>query len=306
MNHPLRLLPLPLLFTATLALAGDAPPAADRAAILGMAGEFEVTFHFQETVALQPGYDLKKPYTESAKELVLVAKDEPRHIELQHLLIADGEVIKHWRQVWTFEDTRVCEFQGHNTWRMRDLTAGEASGAWTQLVTQVDDSPRYESHGRWTHTAGISAWTSGHTWRPLPRRESGRSKEYHVIAGTTRHTLTPNGWVHEQDNTKTIVTSGEPAGAVAREIGINTYRRLKPEEKVDFTAARQMWEKDGAFWNQVTATWLDIQRTEPLIKVAADKPIRDLHKAVAKLKDQQPVEAGKWPVRETIAPFLTK
>ncbi len=131
---------LPLIF-ATTAIAGEPPPQ-DRAAILGMAGEFKVTFHFQETVGFQPGYELKKPYTEDAHELVLVAKDEPRHIELQHLLIADGDVIKHWRQVWTFEDTRVCEFQGHHTWRMRDLTADEARGTWTQLVTQVDDSPR--------------------------------------------------------------------------------------------------------------------------------------------------------------------
>jgi hypothetical protein len=301
--HFLPLLLIPFTFAAT-APADEAPPAADRTAILGMAGEFAVTFHFEETVAFQPGYELKKPYTESAKELVLVAKDEPRHIELQHLLMADGEVIKHWRQVWTYEDTRVCEFQGNNTWRMRDLTADEARGTWTQLVTQVDDSPRYESAGRWTHVAGVSAWTSGHTWRPLPRRESGRGKEYQVIAGINRHTLTPNGWVHEQDNTKTAVTNGEASGAIAREFGLNTYRRLRADEKVDFTEARKMWEKDSAFWNHVTATWLDVQRTEPVIKVTDNKQLREMQKAVSKLRET--ATAGQWPVRETIAGYLLK
>ena len=293
-----------LALTLTVPTFASEPSPQDRAAILGMAGEFAVTFHFQETVGFQSGYELKKPYTEDAQELVLVAKNEPRQIELQHLLLAGGEVIKHWRQVWTFEDTRVCEFRGSDTWRMRDLGADEARGTWTQLVTQVDDSPRYESYGRWTHDAGVSTWTSGHTWRPLPRRESGRSKEYQVIAGTNRHTLTPAGWVHEQDNTKTAVTDGKATAAIAREIGVNTYRCLRPDEKADFTAARQMWEKDGTFWNQVTATWLEVQRTQPVIQVAPDKQIRDLHKAVAKLKDTTPAPSGQWPVRETIATFL--
>jgi len=296
-----------ILFSLLLvvpALADEAPPAADRTAILGMAGEFAVTYHFEETVALKAGYELKKPVTESARELVLVVKDEPRHIELQHLLLADGEVIKHWRQVWTFEDTRVCEFQGNNTWRLRDLTPEEARGTWTQLVTQVDDSPRYESHGRWTHLAGVASWMSGLTWRPLPRRESGRSGEYQVLAGTNRHTLTPSGWVHEQDNTKTMVTNGEATGAIARERGLNTYRRLKPEEKPDFSAARQMWEKDGAFWNQVNATWLEMQRTEPVIKFADNSQLHEMQKAVTKLKETGP--AGKWPVKETISGFLVR
>ncbi len=85
---------------------------------------------------------------------------------------------------------------------------------------------------------------------------------------------------------------------------MNTYARVKPDDKVDFTPAREMWAKDSAFWNQVNATWLELQRTLPVIKVADGKRIRDLHKAVAKLNDQPPAEAGKWPVRETITGFL--
>ena len=44
-------------------------------AILGMAGEYDVTFDFKETVAIRPGYELAKPYHSAASELVLVIKD---------------------------------------------------------------------------------------------------------------------------------------------------------------------------------------------------------------------------------------
>ena len=289
--------------TATDAPAVAAAPEKDRSAILAMAGEFAVTFDFRETASFQPGYELKKPYTENAHELVLVVKDEPRRIELQHLLVDSGMVIKHWRQVWQYEDTRICEYSGAQTWTMRDVPAAEAAGTWTQLVTQVDDSPRYEGIGRWTHDGGISQWTSGETWRPLPRREATKRSDYHVITGTNRHTLTANGWVHEQDNTKTILTSGKPTGAVAREVGVNTYRKLSAEEKVDFAAARQMWEKDGAYWTQVMAAWDGIQTSRAKVEVATPEKLRDLHKAINGLKDK-PATDGKWPVTETLATFF--
>jgi len=80
----------------------------DRAAILGMAGKFEVEFNFTETVALAPDYELKKPYTSKAHELVKVVEDTDKSITLQHLLVVDGEfgpaVIKHWAQIWKYED----------------------------------------------------------------------------------------------------------------------------------------------------------------------------------------------------------
>ena len=148
------------------------PPVADRAAILAMAGEFSVTFRFEETIPLQPGYVLTKPYHEEARELVVVAEETPGRIALQHLLlVGDNRTIQHWRQVWTYEDTRITEFQGRNTWKSRVLTPAEVRGTWTQMVTNVDNSPRYEGLGRWEHANGVSSWTAGETWRPLPRRE---------------------------------------------------------------------------------------------------------------------------------------
>ncbi|NJR42289.1 MAG: hypothetical protein HC767_06150 [Akkermansiaceae bacterium] len=61
-----------------------------------MAGEFKVTFHFQETLSLDPAYTIKdKPYQEEAFEIVKVAEDSEKKIILQHILQMDGHVVKH-------------------------------------------------------------------------------------------------------------------------------------------------------------------------------------------------------------------
>ncbi|MEZ5303362.1 MAG: DUF6607 family protein, partial [Verrucomicrobiales bacterium] len=101
-------------------IAGEAASAKfeqDRNAILAMSGEYEITFQFWETVALQEGYELKKPYQEHALEIVEVVSDSGREIVLQHLLwVAEGErVVKHWKQIWKYEDRVLNEFAGDNT-----------------------------------------------------------------------------------------------------------------------------------------------------------------------------------------------
>lgn len=80
----------------------------DRAAILGMVGEFRVEFNFEETVSLVEGYALTKPYHEEALELVKLVEDRGKLIVLQHILLADDgldvHVVKHWGQIWKYED----------------------------------------------------------------------------------------------------------------------------------------------------------------------------------------------------------
>jgi hypothetical protein len=81
-----------------------------------MSGAFEVEFNFEETVSLDEGYKLKKPYLADAYELVEVAQDTGKSIALQHLLVVEGEdgpvVIKHWGQVWKYEDRRTLNYEG--------------------------------------------------------------------------------------------------------------------------------------------------------------------------------------------------
>ena len=62
---------------------------ADRTAeARAMAGEYDVKFGFQETIALTDGYETWAPYESGATELVLVVADEGNHIVLQHLRTA--------------------------------------------------------------------------------------------------------------------------------------------------------------------------------------------------------------------------
>ncbi len=279
--------------------AGE-PSAQDRQAILAMAGQFKVNFHFKETLSLQKDYESKtESYEETAHELVIVTEDTPRRIALQHLLVADQTVIKHWAQIWTFEDTRLCEFEGNNRWRMHDLSPGEVAGTWSQQVTQVDDSPRYESIGRWVHRGQISEWTSADTARPLPRREHTKRKDYEMLGGTNRHTITPHGWAHEQDNTKLQLRDGQRL-PLAREFGLNTYTRTT---NFDFQPALTFWSTEAPFWKQVVSAWEEVQqrRTDFSIKDKFDVPA--LRRALTTIQERQQREL-KGKINEVITGFL--
>ncbi|MEE4639686.1 MAG: DUF6607 family protein [Wenzhouxiangella sp.] len=238
------------------ATAETQPPAADRAAILAMAGEYVVTFAFDETVALADGYERKPAKRSGASEVVLVVEDERDRIVLQHLLLvggADGpEVIKHWRQDWIWEASERLEFLDDQTWQMVPVDAQLTRGAWTQCVYEVSDAPRYCGTGRWNHRYGHATWTSDRSWRPLPRREYTTREDYTALNVENRHTITPEGWTHEQDNSKVVRVNGETQQVLVREFGFNNYIAT---DEVDFTSAYEYWEQTSAFWAEVRATW---------------------------------------------------
>ncbi|MEM6911109.1 MAG: DUF6607 family protein [Verrucomicrobiota bacterium] len=243
----------PLLFLS-FSLSGLAsPPEADRKAILSMAGSFEVSFRFEETASLRSDYEITKPYRESALELVLVVEDSPERIALQHILLVGPErqhVIKHWGQIWTWQDTNLTEYRTDRTWTNVALSEETVAGTWTQRVTQVDDSPRYEGIGKWVHENGISVWQSNEVWRPLPRREHTKRDDYDVLLGVNRHLITPEGWVHEQFNTKHVVFADQPHH-LAREFGLNFYRRTE----ADTGPAARFWEEEGQAWDAMRQAW---------------------------------------------------
>lgn len=240
---------------ATPGVADERLPGApdrDLASIRALAGTYSIEFDFHETVAVQPKYKLHEPYTTTAPaELVAILADEPRFISLQHVLVMNGEVMKHWREDWLYECVDLYEFAGRGTWAHRRLTEAEARGTWTQRVYQVDDSPRYQGYGRWVHSDGLSAWESNWTWRPLPRREFKKRDDYDVLISRSRITLTPSGWVHEQDNAKLALRGAAPS-VLARETGLDTYTRIAPAMAED---GRRYWEKTRAFWAEVRSVW---------------------------------------------------
>jgi hypothetical protein len=126
-----------------------------------------------------------------------------------------------------------------------------------------------------------SSWEGEAVARPLPRREWKARNDYQLLIGRNRHTLTPTGWVHEQDNTK-IVTGGSDRAErkLAREHGHNTYDRLgkgiATETNVSFNPGYDYWRRTSSFWAQVRAEWSDrLLQTSPIRLTATvnDKPM---------------------------------
>ena len=234
-----------------------------------MAGVFDVTFSFTEDAQLAGETEAaSKPYGEQALEVVVVVEDTPARITLQHLLVVsdsakkEDHVIKHWSQVWTWEDTHLLDYSGSedlDEWSVKKRTTEEAAGTWTQLVTNVDDAPRYEGSGKWRHRFGLSTWTGTDTRRPLPRREHTKRDDYDYLSGTNTHIVTKAGWFHQQDNLKVIDRGDEPQ-AIAHEAGMNSYKRVESDKA---ETARAWWREHGAAWDGIRAFWLGaLEETE--------------------------------------------
>ncbi|HEX6722878.1 MAG TPA: DUF6607 family protein [Burkholderiaceae bacterium] len=238
----------------------------DRRAILAMAGTYRVTFDFLEVAEFVPSGKTIAPYQSWATEKVYVDQDQPGFVSLVHILemrmldkdgaASEPMVTKHWRQDWTYEPAEIVEYKGRERWERRALGDAERRGTWLQAVYQVDESPRYASVGRWQHTASFSSWLSGDTWRPLPRREWSVRDDYQVLVGTNRHTITPIGWLQEENNLKAVLNAERAIDAtkpyVGREYGVARYERIRD---VDFAAADRYYARTRAFWDRVRDTW---------------------------------------------------
>ncbi|MDR7067894.1 hypothetical protein J2X02_000711 [Pseudoxanthomonas japonensis] len=242
------------LSTLFCAASAAADTVRDRQSILAMQGDYTVDFAFDETVLLQPGYERQSAMRSGGDETVIVVEDTPTRIVLQHILVdaKSGHVTKHWRQDWFYEAPTRFEFTADQIWHVRTIPADATRGAWTQCVYEVSDAPRYCGTGRWDYTNGVATWTSDLSWRPLPRREYTRRTDYNALSVVNRHTLTPNGWTHEQFNTKVLRKPDGTQVELAREFGFNDY--LKTTE-VDFKSARDYWQATAGYWAKVRGHW---------------------------------------------------
>jgi hypothetical protein len=247
----------------------------DRRAILAMAGPYRVSFDFLEVVRFDLALKPDAPYQSWATEYVFVAEDRPDFIALQHILamrvlqpdgkVSEPMVVRHWRQEWRHQAERLLAYQGANTWAPRTVPAADRAGAWVQSVYQVDDSPRYAARGRWEHSEGMSTWISDETWRPLPRREFSVRKDYDVLVGTNRHTITPAGWVQEENNLKLVTAEERYLG---REYGVARYERIKD---YDFSAAEKYFTRTEPFWGEVRAAWAEISAKRFTLRAQPDQ-----------------------------------
>lgn len=225
----------------------------DRQAILAMAGEYAVGFKFQETVILKPGYQRKLAKDSGAYEKVFVVEQMPNKIVLQHLLVSDkGMVTKHWRQDWLYEAKERLEFAEDQVWRVKPIASDHIRRHWTQCVYEVTDAPRYCGTGEWQYVDGQATWTSDPSWRPLPRREYTTRNDYNALRAVNRHTLTPAGWTHEQDNSKVVRAGEKVQSVIVREVGFNEYVKTS---QVNFQPVDTYWQKTAGFWAGVRARW---------------------------------------------------
>lgn len=266
----LALLPAPALADGPLrqtAVEAQAAKAADRAEILAMAGAYKVRFDMQETTPWAAGYTPLDRKISGGNEVVRVIEDRPDHIALQHLLVVEhgGEthVIKHWRQDWDYQPSRVLVYAGQGKWVWEAVPERMRAGRWSQTVYQVDDSPRYAGWGQFETQGGVRRWRSNWTWRPLARRDAVRHPVYDRYYAINRHQPTPTGWVHWQDNLKMGLKDGKLVPIVQESV-LNTYDRF---DGFDGKAADDYWAKTKDYWAAVRAAWSQVADTKGGIAV---------------------------------------
>lgn len=228
---------------------------ADRADILAMAGAFKVRFDMQESTPWTDGYEALERKISGGHELVKVIEDTGRKIVLQHLLVVDADgkdfIVKHWRQDWQYEPDKLLVYSDRSSWEFEPISEKRSHGRWSQTVYQVDDSPRYAGLGEWETQGGVRRWRSNWTWRPLARRDAVRDPVYDRYYAINRHSPTPHGWIHFQDNIKMGVVDGQ-LKPIVQEYVLNSYTRF---DGYNVQAAEDYWAKTSGYWDKVRAAW---------------------------------------------------
>lgn len=238
----------------------------DRNAIKALAGFYKVTFNYAETFSPNDDYKYHDRHRSSAKEIAIIVEDSPKKIVIQHLLVMRGDsmIIKHWREDWTFEDSKILAFDKEDTWKNVTLKPEEVKGKWTQKVFQVDDSPRYQAIGSWVHVDGRSQWLS-YSDSPLPRREHTERSDYNVLNRRNFVYLTPTGWMFEQDNKKIVRTPGEKDKMIAQEKGLEEFVKTDPKS---FSYSQEWWKQNASFWKDARDIWDNVFAANAVIKLA--------------------------------------
>ena len=240
-----------------------------------MCGCFEIDFNFAETFQFSndSNYSKSKNYNAKVIEYAKLIKDEKGHISIQHLLVMDNRVIKHWRQDWIFENRNFLKYDANNSWKNILKSKKNVKGQWTQKVFQVDDSPRYEGTSSWVHIDSKSYWENS-SYAPLPRREYTKRNDYNIMIRGNRHEIVDKGWIHDQDNYKVIKDSESNfEEIIAAEKGYNTYTKV---DESKCSAAINWWNDNNTKWSFVRNKWNSIYSKNDdisLKRTVEDKPL---------------------------------
>ena len=281
----------------------------DRNAIKALAGFYKVTFNYAETFSPNDDYKFHDRHRSSAKEIAIIVEDSPKKIVIQHLLVMRGDsmIIKHWREDWTYEDSKILAFYKEDTWKNVTLKPEEVKGKWTQKVFQVDDSPRYQAIGSWVHVDGRSQWLS-YSDSPLPRREHTERSDYNVLNRRNFVYLTPTGWMFEQDNKKIVRTPGEKDKMIAQEKGLEEFVKTDPKS---FAYSQEWWKKNESFWKDARDIWDNVFATNAVIKLAPKVDNKLLYErffatSAQSVKEQWTSAKNKEEITKIINAYLIK
>ncbi len=274
--------------TALIAMSVSAQAPKDKPNVDKLCGCFEVEFKYAETFSPDPTYKYHdREEISGGVELSLPIEVSDKKIVIQHLLvITDSMIIKHWREVWTYENPEIWKYQGNKTWVKEQLKPEQYKGKWTQSVWEVSDEPRYQGAGEWITNDGKTYWQNT-AYAPLPRREYSVRSDYNILKRTNRLSINDSGYIHEQDNQKIIRQDGADK-LLVEEKGLNSYKRLNDKE---CAAAKIYWEKNKIFWGKVRSTWENYFATHSSIELKTKVEGKVLHEYLFELAKQY--AAGK-------------
>lgn len=234
-----------------VSILANAQKSVDVAAIKGQCGCFDIKFSYAETFSPDKNYQYHDRYVTGGREWVFVDEESKDKLVLMHLLVInDTMVIKHWREDWQYENTDLLAFDKGLTWKATQLPKNQVKGQWSQSVFEVNDMPRYEGTASWIHKDGQHLWANI-TDAPLPRREYTKRSDYQVLRRNNRIHVTPDGYLHEQDNDK-VIRDASGDKLLAQEKGLNDYKKIDDEK---CKIATEFWAKNREYWVDVRTVW---------------------------------------------------
>jgi hypothetical protein len=149
----------------------------------------------------------------------------------------------------------VLVYAGKGRWTLDAVPEAMRAGRWSQTVWQTDDSPRYGGWGQWTEEGGVRRWRSNWTWRPLARRDAVRKPPYDRYLAINRHSPSPAGWIHWQDNIKMGPEPGTGSGKIVpfvQESVLNSYTK---DSNFNVAAADAYWAATKDYWAAIRTAW---------------------------------------------------
>ena len=130
--------------------------------------------------------------------------------------------------------------------------------------------------------------------------------DYDAILAVNRHALTPDGWVHEQDNSKLVMRDGAPH-ILVREVGVNTYTHT---DDIEARIAEDYWAETEDYWAGVRAEWARLEAEKESFGLTIQGEPEPLYMPLLELagaveEGEKSTEVALAEARAVIAKFTT-